>query len=67
MKWIIDRIENNIAVCELENGEMLDVKISALPKGIKEGDVIKLSVDEIETNERKERIDKLMDSLFKDE
>lgn len=67
MKWIIDRIENNIAVCELENGEMLDVKISALPKGIKEGDVIKLSVDEIETNERKERIDKLMNSLFKDE
>lgn len=66
MKWIIDRIENDIAVCELENGEMLDVKISALPKGIKEGDVIKLSVDETETNERKERIDKLMNSLFKD-
>ncbi len=65
MKWIIDRIENDIAVCELENGEMLDVKISALPKGIKEGDVIKLSVDETETNERKERIDKLMNSLFK--
>lgn len=65
MKWIIDRIENNIAVCELENGEMLDVKISALPKGIKEGDVITLSVDETETNERKERIDKLMNSLFK--
>lgn len=66
MKWIIDRIENNIAVCELENGETLDVKISALPKGIKEGDVIKLFVDETETNERKERIDKLMNSLFKD-
>ena len=65
MKWIIDRIENNIAVCELENGEMLDVKISALPKGIKEGDVIKLSVDETEANERKERIDKLMNSLLK--
>lgn len=65
MKWIIDRIENNIAVCELENGEMLDVKISALPKGIKEGDVIKLSVDETETNERKERINKLMNSLFR--
>lgn len=65
MKWIIDRIENNIAVCELENGELLDVKISALPKGIKEGDVIKLSVDDTETNERKERIDKLMNSLFK--
>ncbi len=65
MKWIIDRIENDIAVCELENGELLDVKISALPKGIKEGDVIKLSVDETEANERKERIDKLMNSLFK--
>lgn len=65
MKWIIDRIENDIAVCELENGELLDVKISALPKGIKEGDVIKLSVDETEANERKERIDKLMNSLFR--
>lgn len=65
MKWIIDRIENDIAVCEIENGEMIDIKASALPNGIKEGDVINLSVDETETNERKERIDKLMNSLFR--
>lgn len=65
MKWIIDRIENNIAVCELENGEMIDIKISALPDGTGEGDVINISVDKAEAENRKEKIDKLMNNLFK--
>lgn len=66
MKWIVDRIENDFAVCETDNGEMTDININALPKGIKEGDVINVSVDETETEKRKENIDKLMNSLFKD-
>lgn len=66
MKWIIDRIENDIAVCELPNGKTVDIDISALPLGVKEGDVLTVSVDKAETGERKEKIDRLMNSLFKD-
>ena len=51
MKWIVDRIENHIAVCEMENGKTIDV--------------INLSVDKTETKDRKEKIDKLMNDLFK--
>lgn len=66
MKWIIDRIENDIAVCELPNGKTVDIDIGALPLGVKEGDVLTVSVDKSETGERKEKIDRLMNSLFKD-
>lgn len=66
MKWIIDRIENDTAVCEIEDGRTIDVILDALPEGIKEGDVINISVDVTGTEDRKEKIDKLMNSLFKD-
>ncbi len=66
MKWIIDRIENDIAVCELPNGKTVDIDIGALPSGVKEGDVLTVSVDKAETGEIKEKIDRLMNSLFKD-
>ena len=65
MKWIIDRIEKDIAVCELENGTFIDVNVKALPKEIREGDVITLHIDKNETEERKGKIDKLMNDLFK--
>lgn len=66
MKWTVDRIENGFAVCETEDGTMIDIKLSALPKGIKECDVIHISVDKTETNQRKEKINELMNNLFKD-
>lgn len=65
MKWIVDRIENDIAVCELENGEIIDINIKALPKNIHEGNVITLRLDKTETDSRKEKIDNLMNNLFK--
>lgn len=65
MKWIVDRIENDIAVCEFENGGFIDVNIKALPENICEGDVITLHIDKAETDNRKEKIDKLMNDLFK--
>lgn len=65
MTWIIDRIENDTAVCEADS-IMIDVPLSALPKDVCEGDVVTLSVDSKETAERKERINDLMDTLFKD-
>lgn len=65
MSWIVDRIEGDIAVCEA-NGVMLDIPLSSLPQGVKENDVIILSVDENDTATRKDNINNLMNSLFKD-
>ena len=40
--FVIDRIENNIAVCENRStGKMTEIEISKLPKDIKEGSVLK--------------------------
>ena len=42
--WVIDRIENGIAVIEFNNSTF-DVPVSALPDGIKEGMVLNISID----------------------
>ena len=65
MTWIIDRIENNIAVCEVDDFT-IDIPLAALPDDISEGDVIRVSIDKLQTENRKKNIDKLMNSLFKD-
>ena len=39
-KFIVDRIEGDKAVLECENGDMVNLELKALPKNIKEGDVI---------------------------
>lgn len=41
MKFIIDRIEDNIAICEnLETKELIEININELPKNIKDGNII---------------------------
>ena len=37
---IIDRIEETLAVCQREDRSVFTVPLSALPKGVKEGDAI---------------------------
>lgn len=64
MKWTVDRIENHIAVCESQNGGFLDIKLDALPNGVKEGDVLDICVDRDKTEKRKEKMNGLMNSLF---
>lgn len=66
MKWIIDRLENGFAAVELDNKEMINIPLNALPDGVREGDVISVCIDSKETQGRKEKIDGLMNSLFKD-
>lgn len=70
MKVIIDRFEGKYAVCEKENLEMIDIEIEKIPKGAKEGDVLiiegdNIRIDSEETENRKKRIEKLMDNLWK--
>ena len=63
---IVDRIEADFAVCEIEEGHFADIPLKALPDGIREGDVIKISVDTKETEKRKKNINDLMNHLFID-
>lgn len=66
MNWIIERIEEGIALCEINEKLIIEVPVTALPQGVKEGSVISLCVDSNETEKRKEKINSLMNSLFKD-
>ncbi len=65
MLWIVDRIENGIAVIETESGT-LELELKYLPDGTKEGNVIKLTLSPEEEQKRQERIKKKMDRLFTD-
>lgn len=64
MNFIIDRFEGDYAVVELENKEMLDIPRAILPEEAKEGDVINISIEETETENRKKRIQDKFNSLF---
>jgi Protein of unknown function (DUF3006) len=71
MKYIIDRFEDDLAVCEDENGKMVDIEKSKLPKNAEVGDVIILEnghfrVDKEETDKRRKEIEDLMNELFED-
>ena len=63
--WVIDRIENNIAVIEV-NGSTFDVPVAALPDGIKEGMVLNITIDKGSEKSKRHEARKLMDSLFSD-
>ena len=45
MKAIIDRIEENIAVLELEDRKSLEIPVTLL-RGVKEGDVLYIELSE---------------------
>lgn len=71
MKYIIDRIENDIVICENQKTK----KMESFPKNmfqenIKDGDVVIkdgnfFKVDEQETLDRKKHIEDLMKKLMK--
>ena len=64
MKYIIDRFEGDFAVIELADGSRADMPRKLVPAAAKEGDTLRIEVDEEETKRREERIGRLMDSLF---
>ena len=71
-KLVMDRIENNIAICEdKKTGEIIEVEKIYLPQNIKEGDIIKkekeIYIKDIQEQEKVEkRIKDKMDKLWKD-
>lgn len=68
-RFTVDRIEEDKAVLECENGDCVNLELKSLPKNIKEGDVLCFEensyfLDAAETEKRREKIKKMMDSLF---
>ena len=66
MRFIIDRFEGDFAIVELKNRESVDIPRVVLPIEAKEGDSIIVSIDEVETESRKKRIQDKFNSLFDD-
>lgn len=66
----IDRIEGDIAICELDDGSMTDIELSSLPEGTREGSVlvsidgVSYSIDKDAENAARERLFKMQESLF---
>lgn len=69
MKFVIDRVENNIAVLEnIKNNEVINVDINELPKKAKEKDAVfyngkEYVLDGAEKEERIKRIEEKMKKL----
>lgn len=63
MRIIIDRIENQTAVCELESGETVNAPVS-LFENISEGAVYNLSKNTASEEERKKSAQKRLNNLF---
>lgn len=70
MKFAIDRIEENIAICQnIETKEIIEIDVDKLPKEIKEGCVIYFDgkdylLDEEEENKIRKRIEDKMNKLW---
>jgi len=67
MKATIDRIEGELAVLLIRDGEKIKINIPLilLPEGSREGDILDISIhkDEKETAEAKERVSSLIEKL----
>lgn len=67
---VVDRIEDEIAVCENRaNGVMINIQLSKLPEGVREGSVIKYfdgkyRIDSEKQKNIEDRIKEKMDSLW---
>ncbi len=70
MKYIIDRIENDLVICEnQETKKMEEFPKSMFQEDIKDGDIViregdLFKIDEEETASRKKHIEELMNKLM---
>jgi len=71
MLIIVDRIENNIAICEIDGKTTKDIPLTKISKDVHEGDVLIdlngdnsfYTVDIAQTKQRKNDITKLFEHL----
>ena len=72
MKYVVDRIEGDYAVCEnQEIGEMEDIELLLLPADVDENDVLiydedldEYTIEEDETSQMEDEIEDEMDDLW---
>jgi len=64
MEAVIDRIEGKIAVLELEGETFIEIPVKFLPKGVKDGDVLKISI-EVDYKAKDKKVKELQDKLRK--
>lgn len=69
MKYIIDRLEEGLALCEDELKKIISIPRTKLPEDLKEGDIIHedegvFSLDPDSTRERREAMKKKLMDLF---
>ena len=64
MKYIVDRIEGNYAVCEVGE-DIVNIKLEYLPKEVKEGDIIVYKDNEyyIDKTLKEERMKEILDKM----
>ena len=65
MEVIVDRFEGEYAILEIDKDNFVEVP-RILVLDAKEGDVVSIVVLKEKTEERKDKISKLMDNLFED-
>lgn len=66
MRLTVDRFEGVFAVCELEDGKMVNLPKEALPKDTSEGSRLIIELDPKGVEEDREKIREKMNGLFKD-
>lgn len=69
MRYSIERIEEKIALCEDDDGNVIRIKTEDLPTGTREGDIIEqtengLNVNADETERRRKKMAELQKGLF---
>lgn len=67
--FIVDRIEEDYAVCEMENRKMIDIKLTQINGNIKDGDVLVYfdgfyKVDKELTDKRKDEAKNLVEGMW---
>lgn len=68
-KFTVDRTEENFAVCETEERDFVNIELSLLPGGVKDGSVLlwdgeKYELSTEEENLRRKKLFDLQNSLF---
>ena len=69
MKYSVERIEENVALCEDDLGETRKLSLDELPENIREGDILVCtedgySVDSDETSARRKKMAEMQKKLF---
>ena len=69
MKYSVERIEENVALCEDDLGKTVKLKLDELPENIREGDIIvrtenSYTIDSDETSVRRKKMAEMQKKLF---